>query len=91
MNPLFTTPIETESDAQAFFFQLDQLGQLFHPEDDPASVVTRQGAPLFNPAEADHLRQRIDEVFAVMDDPCAYCLDLTAPATDEKRSNGPRH
>ena len=91
MNPLFTTPIETESDAQAFFFQLDQAGLLFHPEDRAEQVISAAtGARLFTDEEAACINARIDEVFAIMDDPCQYCLDLTRPATDEDRANGPR-
>lgn len=80
MIDLYTTPIKTEADAQGFFFQLHQLGQLFHPEDNPSEVVNGStGEWLFTDDQAQHLRHRLDEVYEVMDDPCAYCLTLTNP------------
>ena len=84
------TAIQTEADAQGFFFQLDQVGCLFHPEDDPADVHNgATGLPLFTPEQVELVRQRIDEVYAVMDDPCAFILDMNVPTTDEQRANGP--
>lgn len=84
------TVIETEADAQGFFFQLDQVGCLFHPEDDPANVHNgATGLPLFTPEQVELVRQRINEVYEVMDDPCAYILDMNGPVTDEQRANGP--
>ena len=76
MNPLFITPIKSESDAQGFFFCLDQQGLLFHPEDDPANVINDSGQ-IFTESEAHAIRQRIDEVYEFMDDPCEYILSMT--------------
>lgn len=78
MTDFYTTPIKTEADAQGFFFQLHQLGRLFHSEDNPSEVVNG-GGWLFTDQQAQHLRDRLDEVFEVMDDPYAYCLTLTNP------------
>lgn len=84
MTDLYTTPIKTEADAEGFFFQLHQLGRLFHPEDNPAEVVNgASGEWLFTKEQAEHLRARLDEVYEVMDDPCAYCLTLTNPVDDD--------
>lgn len=84
------TVIQNEADAQGFLFQLDQVGCLFHPEDDPAEVInSATGLPLFTPEQAELVRQRIEEVYAVMNDPCEYILDMNGPATDEQRANGP--
>ena len=83
MSDVYTTPIRTEADAEGFFYQLHQLGRLFHPEDDPATVINgASGQWLFTPDQCQHLRQRIDEVYEVMDDPCAYCLTLTNPESE---------
>jgi hypothetical protein len=82
MNPLFLTPIKSEADAEGFFFCLDQEGLLFHPEDDPSTVINANG-PLFTAEEAEALRQRIDEVYEFMDDPCEYILKMTE--TDFRR------
>lgn len=77
------TPIQTEADAQAFFFELHQTGRLFHPEDDPATVISgASGGYLFTAEQCEHLRARIDEAYAVMDDPCEYILTLTNPESD---------
>jgi hypothetical protein len=84
------TVIETEADAQGFFFQLNQLGMLFHPEDNPADVInSATGQALFTPEQVELVRQRIDEVYAVMDDPCELILTMTGPTDDEQRAAGP--
>lgn len=89
MNPLFTTPINSFADAEGFLFQLHQLGMAFHPEDNPHDVVNGPtGRPLFTHAEAEAVALRVSEVYQHMDDPCAYLLDLTYPATDESRAYG---
>jgi len=63
---------------------------LFHPEDNPADVINNAtGQPLFTSEQVEQVRQRIDEVYEVMDDPCEYILTLTGPVTDEQRANGP--
>lgn len=83
MTDIYTTPIRTEADAEGFFFQLHQLGRLFHPEDNPAEVVSgASGGWLFTKEQAAHLTERLTEVYEVMDDPCAYCLTLTNPESD---------
>jgi hypothetical protein len=90
MNDVYTTPITTEADAEGFFFQLHQLGRLFHPEDNPAEVVDKNG-PIFTPEQCQHLQTRLDEVFEVMLDPCAYCLTLTNPESDRDDDDGLSH
>ena len=79
MKDYFLTPIRSSRDAEGFFFCLHQDNLLFHPEDDPSIVVNRSGALLFTDPEALILRQRIEEVYEVMDDPCDFILDLTEP------------
>lgn len=69
-------PITSEADARGFFKELQREGKLFHPEDSPDSVVDRHGNALFSPQEVILLRQRMDEVYAVMDDPCDYILTM---------------
>jgi hypothetical protein len=78
MNPLFLTPIKSEADAEGFFFCLDQEGLLFHPEDDPSSVINAHGQ-LFTAEESEALRQRIDEIYEFMNDPCEFILSMTEP------------
>jgi hypothetical protein len=92
MTDLYTTPIRTEADAEGFFYQLHQLGRLFHPEDDPALVISgTSGGYLFTQEQAAQLRERLDEVYEVMNDPCAYCLMLTHPDTDRDDDHGLSH
>jgi hypothetical protein len=84
------TVIETEADAQGFFFQLNQLGMIFHPEDNPADVInSATGQALFTHEQVELVRQRINEVYAVMDDPCEFILTMTGPTDDEQRAAGP--
>jgi hypothetical protein len=79
MKDYFLTPIKSFADAEGFFFCLYQDGLLFHPEDDPSIVVDRSGSLLFTDPEVLIIRQRIEEVYEVMDDPCRFILDLTEP------------
>jgi len=78
MRDYFLDPITKTQDAESFFFCLHQDGLLFHPEDDPAIVINDQGQ-LFNDDEVRALRQRIDEAYEFMDDPCDFILSMTAP------------
>jgi hypothetical protein len=78
MKHYFLDPIKSESDSEGFFFCLYQDGLLFHPEDDPANVVDKNGR-IFTDFEALLIRQRIDEVYEFMDDPCKFILSMTEP------------
>ena len=78
MKPYFLEPLKTFADCEGFFFCLDQDKLLFHPEDDPSIVVTDKGR-LFDDDEVIALRQRIDEVYEFMDDPCEFILSMTEP------------
>jgi hypothetical protein len=49
---------------------------LFHPEDDPANVINDNGR-IFTDSEATAIRQRIDEAYEFMDDPCEFILSMT--------------
>ncbi len=91
MNTIFTTPIQSLSDAEGFLFELDQLGLALHLEDSPDTVIdSRTGKPLFTPEEAQLMAERVKEVFEHMEDPIQYLLDLSAPADDDERSYGPK-
>jgi hypothetical protein len=79
VRPYFLIPLTSFADCEGFFFCLDQDGLLFHPEDDPANVINDQGQ-LFNPEEIKALRQRIDEAYEFMDDPCEFILSMTSPS-----------
>lgn len=78
MKTYFLDPIKSEADAEGFFFCLHQDGLLFHPEDDPSTVINGQsGAMLFSDSEVPLIRERIEEVYSVMDDPCDFILRMT--------------
>ena len=77
MKQYFLDPIKSESDAEGFFFCLHQDGLLFHPENDPGElVIVNKDGLIFTDSEAQKIRQRIDEVYQFMDDPCEYALSL---------------
>jgi hypothetical protein len=78
MKPYFLNPLTSLADCEGFFFCLDQDGLLFHPEDDPASVINANGR-IFNDEEANAIRQRIGEVYEFMDDPCEFILSMNEP------------
>lgn len=78
MRDYFSSPIKSEADAEGFFFCLHQDGLLFHPEDDPSTVINGQSR-IFTDEEALLIRQRIDEAYEVMDDPCHFILSMTEP------------
>ena len=88
----YRTPLQTLDDCIQWFIDLRDEGLLFHPEDDPASIVrSLNGAPVFAPDDVPHIRARIDECFALLDDPCQVALDiLRDEVSDETRSNGSR-
>jgi hypothetical protein len=74
----FLDPIKSFADAEGFFFCLHQDGLLFHPEDDPSTVINGQsGAMLFSDSEVPLIRQRIDEAYEFMNDPCEFILRMT--------------
>lgn len=66
-------PIDSEQAAKNYLRQLHRTGFAFHPEDDPIDIE-RDGEPLFNGAEMEHLAARQAELFKHLQDPCAYAL-----------------
>lgn len=76
MRPYLAKPITPLAEAYEFFKHLQSDDCLFHPEDDPSSIIDSDNHPLFSPREADLLRQRIAEVYVFDSDPCAYISDL---------------
>ena len=85
MRDYFLSPITRFSDAEGFLFCLDQDGLLFHPEDDPSTVInSKTGNPIFTDEEVLLIRQRIDEVYEFMDDPCQWILESLDPFKDQR-------
>lgn len=69
-----TTPITNLNSAKGFLRLLEADGKLFHPEDDPETVVSTRGR-VFTPEEVPYVRLRIEEVYSFMEDPCAFICD----------------
>jgi len=85
----FTKPITSENDAEQFFYALENEGLLFHPEDDPATIVNKDGERIFTDAECPLIAQRITEVYRYMLDPCEFIVDEFDPnVSDENRKTG---
>lgn len=81
----YTDPITNEAEAQGFLFQLHQAGDLFHPDDNPADIIrTATGEPVFTATEAEHIAERMEEVFEHLADPYEYALSLINPTTDRE-------
>ena len=76
MKPYFKRPVGSLKQAHNFLRQLHEDDLLFHPEDDPESVINQKGEPLFTIQEVKYLRRRISEVYDFDSDPCAFCIDL---------------
>ena len=85
----FTKPITSENDAEQFFYALENEGLLFHPEDDPATIVNKDGERIFTDSECPLIAQRITEVYLYMVDPCEFIVDqFYTCETDESRETG---
>lgn len=73
---LFTVPIPSgETTARAALARLYALGLGWHPDDDPAEVVTAERY-VFTATEAAYARRIMAAVFTYLDDPYAVSLDL---------------
>ena len=68
--------IRSLDDAKRFFRDLQARGLLFHPEDNPHTVVNARGDRVFTVSEAERLLDRMSEVYMFMADPCAYVVEI---------------
>ena len=88
----FHNPIKSQNDAEQFFYDLENEGLLFHPEDDPATIINDQGKLIFASDDVELINQRIDEVYMFMVDPCEFIINsFYACETDQTREKGPHH
>jgi hypothetical protein len=70
-------PITTRAEAVRFVVDLHEADKLFHFEDEPSDIVNaRTGEPLFKPEEIEPLRQRVAELFTLID-PFEIAITLT--------------
>ena len=80
--PTFTQPVTRET-AQVWFGTMQAAGLLFHPEDDPASIIAIGGddTPVFTPEECTALTATlatIDAAGAAQGfDPCELALSAS--------------
>lgn len=71
---LIETPIATLDDATACIREIVARGLMWHFEDDPAeTIVAATGAPAFTAWEADTLRARVAEMYAIPAERWAEC------------------
>ena len=67
----FKAKIEDFYDLETFFNNLYKDELLYHPEDDPYTVMNKDGRTFTN-EECEYLNKRINEVYEIYDDPCEY-------------------
>lgn len=75
MKNYLITPITSTTDAQKFLHLLSADDLIFHPSDDAEDIIDLSGDCIFTLEEAEHVNQRMDEVWEHMEDPCKYILD----------------
>jgi hypothetical protein len=71
----FTKPLTSQRDAQKFFRDLHAADLMFHPEDDPATIVNKDGERIFTDAECPLIAERIAEAYEFMVNPCEFIVD----------------
>jgi hypothetical protein len=73
-----TKELTTEKEACNFLKALEHEGRLIHPDDDPSTIVrTFDGTRVFTDEECIHMRQRMEEVFNLIDDPYEECMSIS--------------
>lgn len=71
----FNKPITSASEAKSFFYGLNKIGKLFHPNDDPSTIVNPENELIFNEAESQAIKLRITEIRQFLPDPCEFIID----------------
>ena len=70
-------PITTKAEAVRFVVDLHEADKLFHFDDEPSEVINAHtGEPLFKPDDIEPLRQRVAELFTLID-PFEIAINLT--------------
>ena len=75
MQNYFKQPITDYDQAAKFLLQLNADNLIFHPEDDPATIIDLQGNYIFTSIEAEAINDRMEEVWLYMEDPCEFILN----------------
>jgi hypothetical protein len=77
LNELLTRPLLDWSMAERFIVSMHAIGYGTHPDDRGADIVNSEtGEATFTPAQAAQYDTRMDEVFALLDDPYAVALAM---------------
>ena len=71
----FTKPLTSQRDAQQFFRDLHAADLLFHPDDDPATILNQAGERIFTDEQCPLIAERIAEIYEFMADPCEFIVD----------------
>jgi hypothetical protein len=71
----FTKPLTSQRDAQQFFRDLHAADLLFHPDDDPATIINQAGERIFTDEQCPLIAERIAETYEFMVDPCEFIVD----------------
>ena len=70
----FKSKIESYDDMTMFFDHLFKDDLLYHPEDNPYTILDEDDKRLFTNEECVYLEQRIKDCYWVCEDPCEYIL-----------------
>ena len=71
----YQTPITTISEAKSFFYSLNKREKLFHPDDEPSTIIDQEGKRIFTNEESEFISQRIAEIREFLPDPCEFIID----------------
>jgi hypothetical protein len=66
----YSVKLKSVSACEDFIKNLHKQGKLFHLEDDPSDIG------IFTDEECRHLKDRVSEIFNLMDDPFELCVEL---------------
>ena len=70
----FNKPITSLNDAKNFFRNLEKIEKLFHPDDDPSTIIDQDGKLIFSEIECESIKLRILEIREFFD-PCEFIID----------------
>lgn len=74
---------EYKNNPWMWFFMMRSLGLLFHPEDDPAEIVSSgSDAPLFTEIECEQIRGIMKRMYDKDIDPCEHAYQVGVDCGD---------
>lgn len=71
----YQTPITTIGEAKSFFYSLNKREKLFHPDDEPSTIINPEGQRIFTDEESELISQRMTEIRHFLPDPCEFIID----------------